>query len=92
MDNQQVQDQAAAQPVTLVAKIKEALGEGSFRQVSKLTLLALALIAWYPVYPRLDPFSRWLAYDLCRIAPGSHLGESVAFSSWMSPKSSCCCS
>ena len=79
MDNQPVRDPAAAQPVTPVAKITAGWGEGSFRQISKLTLLALALIAWYPVYRRLDPFSRWVAYDLLRIAPGSHLGESVAF-------------
>ena len=51
----------------------------SARQIFKLILLGLALLAWYPVYSRLDPFSRWVAYDLFGIAPGSHLGESVAF-------------
>ncbi len=79
MDNQQVQDQAASQPINHVSKIREAWGEVSSKQIGKLVLLALALIAWYPVYSRLDPFSRWVAYDLFRIAPGSHLGESVAF-------------
>jgi uncharacterized membrane protein YraQ (UPF0718 family) len=79
MANQRVPDQSVAQPVTLVSKIKEAWGEDSFRQIVKLALLGLGLIAWYPVYSRLDPFSRWVAYDLFRLAHGSHLGESVAF-------------
>lgn len=47
--------------------------------IVKLTLLGLALIAWWPVYTRLDAFSVWLAYDVLRLAHGSHLGESVAF-------------
>ena len=50
-----------------------------YGQIFKLTLLGLALIAWWPVYTRLDAFSVWLAYDLLRLAHGSHLGESVAF-------------
>jgi uncharacterized membrane protein YraQ (UPF0718 family) len=87
MDNQRTQDQVAAlrsvsdtdQPVTFVSKMKKAWGELDPKQLGKLALLALGLIAWYPVYSRLDPFSRWVAYDLFRIAPGSHLGESVAF-------------
>jgi uncharacterized membrane protein YraQ (UPF0718 family) len=87
MDNQRTQDQVAAlrsvsdtdQPATFVSKMKKAWGELDPKQLGKLALLALGLIAWYPVYSRLDPFSRWVAYDLFRIAPGSHLGESVAF-------------
>jgi uncharacterized membrane protein YraQ (UPF0718 family) len=79
MENQRVQDQAAAQPVTLVAKMKEAWGEDFLRQFGKLALLGLGILAWYPVYKHLDPFSRWVAYGLFHIAPGSHLGESVAF-------------
>jgi uncharacterized membrane protein YraQ (UPF0718 family) len=88
MDNQLPQDQAATlkpvdemvkQPVRLVSKIKAATVDLPFQQIGKLTLLGLALLAWYPVYSRLDPFSRWVAYDLFRIAHGTHLGESVAF-------------
>jgi uncharacterized membrane protein YraQ (UPF0718 family) len=79
MDNQQVQDQAAGQPVHHAAKIREAWGEGPLKHIGKLALLGLGLLAWYPIYSRLDPFSRWMAYDLFRLAPGSHLGESVAF-------------
>jgi uncharacterized membrane protein YraQ (UPF0718 family) len=44
-----------------------------------LISLALGLIVWYPIYHELDPFSRWVAYDAFRIAPGSHLGEAVSF-------------
>ena len=84
--------EATAPPVNLISRVKAGMAEMSSRQTIKLTLLALALIVWYPIYRRLDPFSRWVAYDLFRIVPGSHLGESVAFSSWTSPRSSCCCS
>jgi uncharacterized membrane protein YraQ (UPF0718 family) len=67
------------QSVNFIGRMKEALANISAGQILKLTLLGLALMAWYPVYSRLDPFSRWVAYDLFRIAPGTHLGESVAF-------------
>ena len=87
MDNQRTQDQVAAlkpvsdthQTATLVSKMKKAWGDLDLKQVGKLALLALGLIAWYPVYSHLDPFSRWVAYDLFRLTHGSHLGESVAF-------------
>jgi uncharacterized membrane protein YraQ (UPF0718 family) len=88
MDNQTVQDQVATlkpvdrvakPPVNLVAKIKEAWADLPLKRLGKLALLALALLAWYPVYSRLVPFSNWVAYDLFGIAHGSHLGESVAF-------------
>jgi uncharacterized membrane protein YraQ (UPF0718 family) len=67
------------QPSNLIAKVKAAIADISARQILKLTLLGLGLIAWYPAYSRLDPFSRWVAYDVFRIAYGTHLGESVAF-------------
>jgi uncharacterized membrane protein YraQ (UPF0718 family) len=67
------------QPSNLLDKVKAATAGISARQILKLTLLALSLLAWYPIYSHLDPFSRWMAYDVFRIASGSHLGESVAF-------------
>ncbi len=86
MDNQnpheQVVEIAAATtelPNNFMARMKAAFGELSARQILQLALLGLGLMVWYPVYSRLDPFSRWLAYDLFRIAHGTHLGESVAF-------------
>ena len=66
-------------PINLIAKMKAAIADLSARQILKLIFLGLALIAWYPIYSRLNPFSRWVAYDLFGIAQGSHLGESVAF-------------
>jgi uncharacterized membrane protein YraQ (UPF0718 family) len=71
--------EAIETPVNLMAKVRGAIAEISGGQILKLILLGLALMAWYPVYSRLDPFSRWVAYDIFHIAAGSHLGESVAF-------------
>jgi uncharacterized protein len=88
MDKRNPQEQAVAveiaaeateQPINLISKEKAAIADLSARQIFKLIFLALALIAWYPIYSRLDPFSRWIAYDAFRLAPGTHLGESVAF-------------
>jgi uncharacterized membrane protein YraQ (UPF0718 family) len=85
MDNQQTQDHAAtiaagaSQPVKLLSRLKAAPRAMSRQHLAKLALLGLALILWYPLYSRLDPFSRWVAYDLFRIAPASHLGNAVAF-------------
>ena len=70
---------ATEPPINFIAKIKAAIADLSARQILKLIFLGLALIVWYPIYSRLDPFSRWIAYDAFRIAHGSHLGESVAF-------------
>jgi uncharacterized membrane protein YraQ (UPF0718 family) len=71
--------EAIETPVNLMAKVRGAIAEISGGQILKLILLGLALMAWYPVYSRLEPFSRWVAYDVFHIAAGSHLGESVAF-------------
>ena len=88
MDNQNSREQvsaaeiaaeAAAQPTDIITGVKSGLVKLPARQILKLIFLALGLIAWYPIYSRLDPFSRWVAYDVLRIAPGTHLGESVAF-------------
>jgi uncharacterized membrane protein YraQ (UPF0718 family) len=71
---------ATAEPAAnFLSRLKAGFAEISSRQILKLILLALGLLVWYPIYSRLDPFSRWVAYDLLRITPGSHLGESVSF-------------
>ena len=75
----EIATEAAQPPIKLIAKVKAAFAEMSAGQTLKIVLLGLALIVWYPVYSRLNPFSQWVAYDLFRIAHGSHLGESVAF-------------
>ncbi len=88
MDNRNPQEHAVAVEIAaettepncnLITKMKAAIADLSGRNTLKLALLALGIMVWYPIYSRLDPFSRWVAYDLLRIAPGSHLGESVAF-------------
>jgi len=88
MYNRNPQEQAVAleiaadateQPINFIAKMKAAIADLSPRQTLKVILLGLALLAWYPIYRELDPFSRWIAYDAFRIAPGSHLGEAVSF-------------
>jgi uncharacterized membrane protein YraQ (UPF0718 family) len=71
--------EATEQPINLIPEAKAGIAKLSATQILKLILLALALISWYPIYSRLDPFSRWVAYDLLRIASGTHLGESVSF-------------
>ena len=88
MENQQTQDQAAGLepmaeavelPVDLVSDTKGFWGDLSRQQMIKLALLGLGLLAWYPVYRQLKPFSNWVAYDLFRIPHGTHLGDAVSF-------------
>jgi uncharacterized protein len=71
--------EATEQPVNPILEGKAGIAKMPAKQIIKLILLALALLSWYPIYSWLDPFSRWVAYDLFRIAPGTHLGESVSF-------------
>ncbi len=75
----EIGEEATGRPSHLIPKMKAGIADLPARQILKLIFLALVLIAWYPLYSRLDPFSRWVAYDVLRIAPGTHLGESVSF-------------
>ena len=75
----EIGEEATGRPLHLIPKMKAGIADLPARQILKLIFLALVLIAWYPLYSRLDPFSRWVAYDVLRIAPGTHLGESVSF-------------
>ena len=88
MSNQQPQEptvtveiapDATERPGNFMTKLKAASAHLSAKQILTLTSLGLALLVWYPIYSRLDPFSRWVAYDAFRIAPGSHLGDAVSF-------------
>src|SRR5512137_10761 len=49
-------------------------------------LLALGLTAWTSVYLAIQPLSAWLTFDALGLARGSHLGESVAFFLYDTPK------
>jgi uncharacterized membrane protein YraQ (UPF0718 family) len=75
----EITDAGAAQPRDLFSKAKAAIAALSAGQILKLALLALALIVWYPLYSRLEPFSLWIAHDVLRITPGTHLGDAVSF-------------
>ncbi len=71
--------EATEPPVNLLARMKAPIADMPARQILKLIFLGLALLAWYPLYSRLDPFSRWVAYDVFHIAAGTHLGDAVSF-------------
>ena len=82
MENQQTQEPAAEAvelPIDLVSETKGFWGDLSRQQMIKLALLGLGLLAWYPVYRQLKPFSNWVAHDLFRIPHGTHLGDAVSF-------------
>jgi uncharacterized membrane protein YraQ (UPF0718 family) len=46
---------------------------------AKIALIVVFLAVWWPLYGALAPLSSWLTYGLLGIAPGTHLGEAVAF-------------
>jgi len=48
--------------------------------------LLASLAAWVGAYAAILPLSRWVAFRLVGLAPGSHLGESVAFFLYDTPK------
>lgn len=49
-------------------------------------LVAGATILWLAAYNVIQPLATWLAYELFGLAPGSHLGESIAFFLYDVPK------
>jgi uncharacterized membrane protein YraQ (UPF0718 family) len=49
-------------------------------------LLALGLAAWTAAYLLVQPLSAWLTFEAFGLARGSHLGESVAFFLYDTPK------
>ncbi len=51
-----------------------------------LALLAVGLAAWTAAYVSVKPLSETLAFGLLGLAPRSHLGESVAFFLYDTPK------
>ncbi len=70
MNNQEPQEpavmveiaaEATLQPGSLMGRMKAAMTDISARQILKLALLGLALIAWFPIYHRLDAFSKWIS-------------------------------
>ncbi len=58
----------------------------SHRLLRYLVILVVALAAWGAVYHWLNPFSRWLAFDLLRLSETSRLGSAVQFFVFDTPK------
>lgn len=99
MDNKHPQERAVAMEIAavptastegLISRLKAAMAGLSPHEILKLTWLGLGLVAWYPLYSNLAPFSLWITYDVFRIAPGTHRGDAVSFFFWIFPRSSCC--
>jgi len=56
------------------------------RSPAVIGLLALGLGAWAAAYAAIKPLSEWLTFGAIGLARGSHLGESVAFFLYDTPK------
>ena len=54
--------------------------------VRRTVLALMALSAWFLLYRQLLPLSHFLTYDVLGLAQGSHLGESIAFFVYDTPK------
>jgi len=68
--------------VTIIAEAQ--VKEMSLRV--KLLLLASAFMVWWPLYFSIKPVSGWLTQAVLGLAPGTHLGEAVAFFLYDVPK------
>lgn len=55
-------------------------------EVGPWSRVALATGVWTALYLLIEPLSRWVAYDLAGLRPGSHLGDAVAFFFYDVPK------
>ena len=63
-------------------------GEGKINRMMALNLLiaAIGVYVWWTVYRVLPDLSKWLTYKLLPIKEGSHLGSSVEFFLYDTPK------
>jgi uncharacterized membrane protein YraQ (UPF0718 family) len=52
----------------------------------KISLLSALLLCWIALYSVLKPLSEYLSYSVFRLTPGTHLGETVAFFLFDTPK------
>ena len=65
---------------------------GSFRKKENQSLVLNLLMGiggvalWWAIYRQLPGLSRWLTYDLLSITHGSHLGDSIEFFFYDTPK------
>jgi uncharacterized membrane protein YraQ (UPF0718 family) len=71
---------ASPKPTTLTAASR---ARGTGRTILGL---AFALAAWIVAYAAIRPLSAWITFQLIGLAPTSHLGQSVAFFLYDTPK------
>ncbi len=57
-----------------------------FKMGKTITFGLLGLLAWFVIYKQLEPFSRFLTYSLLGLKQGGHLGASVQFFVYDTPK------
>ncbi len=59
---------------------------GGGRTAFNFFLILAGVAAWFVIYRQLEGFSRLLTYNLLGVTPGSHLGESLQFFFYDTPK------
>lgn len=62
------------------------VGGGRKLDLRQIILGITALLLWGAVYSILEPLSRFVVYDLLKIAGGTHLGEALQFFIYDTPK------
>ena len=68
------------------APVRSAVPGNSGRLVFRVPLCALGLVFWWLAYRNLAAFASWLTYSILPLERGSHLGASVEFFAYESPK------
>jgi hypothetical protein len=71
------------------SKTTQAMQDGkkaNIMMVLNLLMVAAGVYLWWTVYHVLPDLSSWLTYNLLSIKPGSHLGSSVEFFLYDTPK------
>lgn len=58
----------------------------AFLPVRSIVIGVLLLVAWWFLYTQLAPISQWLTYNLIGLTRGTHLGSSVEFFLFDTPK------
>lgn len=73
----------AAPPRPLPASVSSV---SRLRTKLKIALAAAAVVAWWLVYARLEPFSKWLTSSILHLSLRSHLGSAIQFFVFETPK------
>ena len=54
--------------------------------MNQITWIAVLLIAWFVLYHYLLPIAKWITFGVFRFIPCTHLGESIVFFLYDTPK------